>query len=74
MVGVDDDRVGRALRIDSPLAEGSHDGEQLLIIDGIVEFGRVELPGVVRDGVELATWVWLQQDATEAEVCFSDVT
>ena len=73
MVGVDDDRVGRALQIDSPLAKGSHDGEQLFIVDRIVEFGRDELPGVVRDGVELARGVWLRQDAAEAEVsgvCF----
>ena len=60
MVGVDDDRVGRALQIDSPLAKGSHDGEQLLIVDRIVEFGRVELFGVVRDVVELAPGVWLR--------------
>ena len=66
--GVDDDRVGRALQIDSPLAEGSHNGEQLLIVDEIVEFGRVELLGVVRDGVEIAPGVWLRQDAAEAEV------
>ena len=68
MVGVDDDRVGRAFQVDSPLAKGSHDGEQLFVIDRIVEFGRDELPGVVCYGVELSPGIWLRQNAAEAEV------
>ena len=65
MIGVDDDRVGRAFQVDSPLAKGSHDGEQLFVIDRIVEFGRYELPGVVCYGVELAAGIWLRQDAAD---------
>ena len=68
MVGVDADMGLCSLQVDPPLLERLHDCKQLLGVDGIVEFGRIELPGVVADWVQIAIGVFLGQDAAQGEV------
>ena len=68
MVGVDADRGFCSLQVDPPLLEGLHDREQLLVVDGVVEFSWGKLVGVVADRVQHAIRVCVGQNAAQGVV------
>ena len=68
MIGEDFDRMLGSLSIDSPMPKTCHHCQQLFVIDRVVQFCRGKFPAIEADGVQVASWGGLREDACDGEV------